>query len=327
VVTGKESLPFAAAIMPGIARQKNLCSRPACRLVWPPINFLPPISIACPLPPVPLAYWVHNFSPFLIRFNENFGIRYYGLAYLAGFVAAGWMLRKYHRAGRSTLDLNGIVDLMTALIVGVIVGGRLGYFLLYQFDLFRHDPLVLFRVWEGGMASHGGFLGVLLALWWFSRKRGTGMLPLADLVVTTAPIGLFFGRVANFINGELWGKSATVPWAMIFPLSERPDTPAHLMLPRHPSQLYEALLEGLLLFLFMQWRFWKSDAAKVQPGRLSGEFLIAYALARAIGELFREPDAGLILGLSRGTFYSVFLIVAGVALIAFTPRQKSELKS
>ncbi|HTL66331.1 MAG TPA: prolipoprotein diacylglyceryl transferase [Lacunisphaera sp.] len=269
----------------------------------------------------PLAYWVHDLSPFLIRFNEHLGIRYYGLAYLAGFAAAGWLLRRYHQAGRSDLNTNAIIDLMTALVVGVVLGGRLGYFLLYQFDLFRHDPLVFFRVWEGGMASHGGFLGVLVALWWFSRKHGASLLQVADLVVSAAPLGLFFGRLANFVNGELWGKPATVPWAVIFPLSEPPGTPVRLILPRHPSQLYEAGLEGLLLFLFMQWRFWRSDVARVRPGRLAGEFLVAYAVARAIGELFREPDAALILGLSRGTFYSIFLVVAGSALIVLAPRR------
>ena len=286
---------------------------PAFPVYWPPI--LPNFTA------VPLAFWVHNLSPFLIRFNENLGIRYYGLAYLAGFVAAGWMLDRYHRAGRSPLDTNAIFDLMTALIVGVIAGGRLGYFLLYQPDLFLHDPLVFFRVWEGGMASHGGFLGVLIALWWFTRNREVRLLQVADLIVTVAPLGLFFGRVANFINGELWGKPTRVPWAVIFPLSPKP------LMPRHPSQLYEAALEGLLLFALMQWRFWRSDRATVQPGRLSGEFLVAYAAARAVGECFREPDAGLILGLSRGTFYSVFMVAGGLALIALAPRRGSQGKS
>ena len=270
--------------------------------------------------PTTLAYWEHNLSPFLIRFNENFGLRWYGLSYLAGFVAAGWLLARYHRAGRSPLDANAIFDLMTALIMGVIVGGRLGYFLLYQFDTLVRDPLVLFRVWEGGMASHGGMLGVLVAVWWFTRKREAGLLQVVDLVISTAPLGLFFGRLANFINGELWGKPTRVAWAVIFPASPQP------LMPRHPSQLYEAGLEGLALFIYMQWRFWKSDCCKIQPGRLSGEFLIAYAVARAVGELFREPDAGLILGQSRGTFYSIFFVVIGAALIAFAPRKASERK-
>lgn len=265
-----------------------------------------------------LAYWIHDLNPFLLRFNENLGIRWYGLAYLAGFLAAGLMLRHYHRAGRSPLDSNGIFDLMTYLIAGVIVGGRLGFFLLYQPNVFVEDPLMLVRVWEGGMASHGGFVGVVVALWWFTRRRQSGLLQTADLIVTVAPLGLFFGRVANFINGELWGKVAVVPWAVIFK-----HTGGGVM-PRHPSQLYEAGLEGLLLFAFMQWRFWRGGAARTQPGRISGEFLIAYAVLRAVGELFREPDAGLILGLSRGTFYSIFLIVAGAALIAFAPRMRSK---
>lgn len=272
---------------------------------------------------LPLAYWVHHLSPFLIRFGENFGIRYYGLAYLAGFVTAGWLLVRYHRAGRTPLHPNAAMDLMLALIVGVIVGGRLGYFLLYQPQWLLRDPLALVRVWEGGMASHGGFLGVLVALAWFARKQAVSFLHLGDLVVTTAPAGLFFGRIANFINGELWGKTTDVAWAMIFPLSERPGTPVHLIQPRHPSQLYEAALEGALLFAYMQWRFWRSDTARRQPGRLSGEFLMAYAVARAIGELFREPDAGLILGLSRGTFYSIFLIGAGLGLILRSSRKSA----
>lgn len=268
-----------------------------------------------------LAYWIHDLDPFLLRFSENLGIRWYGLAYLAGFVAAGLMLRHYHRAGRSPLDGNNVLDLMTALIAGVILGGRIGYFLLYQPAIFVHDPLMLVRVWEGGMASHGGFAGVVVALWWFTRKRETGLLQIADLIVTVAPVGLFFGRVANFINGELWGKVSGVPWAVIFK-NTGGDT-----LPRHPSQLYEAGLEGLLLFAYMQWRFWRGTSVRRQPGRLAGEFLIAYALLRAAGELFREPDAGLILGLSRGTFYSVFLIAAGVALIVFAARRSSKAEA
>ena len=223
------------------------------------------------------------------------------------------------RAGRSALDLNGIFDLMTWLIAGVIIGGRLGYFLLYQFDTLRHDPLVLFRVWEGGMASHGGMTGVAVALWLFARQRRTGFLQVSDLIVTVAPVGLFFGRVANFINGELWGRVATVPWAIIFEKTGGGTSP------RHPSQLYEALLEGLLLFTFMQWRFWRGSA-QARPGRLTGEFLLAYALVRAVGELFREPDAALLLGLSRGTFYSIFLLLGGIVLIALSTRRTSERK-
>jgi len=267
----------------------------------------------------PLAYWVHTPHPFLVQFTESFGIRYYGLAYLLGFVAAGWLLHRYYRSGRSKLDSSSIFDLMTYLIGGVVIGGRLGYFLLYQSETFLRDPLSIFRVWEGGMASHGGMIGVIVAMALFVRKRDVTFFEIADLVVTVAPIGLFFGRIANFINGELWGKPAAVPWAMIFEKTGGGE------LPRHPSQLYEALLEGLFLFAFLQWRFWKSDCAKQQPGRIAGEFLLAYALARVICEIFREPDTGVspILGLSRGTFYSLFMVAGGVVLIARALHQKT----
>lgn len=262
-----------------------------------------------------LAYWVHRLDPFLIRFSENFGIRYYGLAYVLGFAAAVWLLHRYHRAGRSPFGGNTIGDLITYIVFGVMLGGRLGYFILYQWDLIPRDPLALLRVWEGGMSSHGGFVGVLGALLLFARKYHVPFFHVSDLVVTTAPAGLFFGRIANFINGELYGTTTSVPWAVIFPHSAGPTTPLHLVVPRHPSQLYEAALEGLVLFGLLQWRFWRSPVTRTHPGRLSGEFLVAYAVVRMVGELFREPDAGLILGVSRGTFYSVFLIGAGLVLI------------
>lgn len=270
----------------------------------------------------PLAYWVHNLSPFLIRFGENFGIRYYGLAYLLGFVACGWLLLRYHRAGRTPLNTDDATDLVLAVVLGTILGGRLGYFILYQPHIFSRDPLALLRVWEGGMASHGAFLGIAIALAVYARRKKVAFLHLGDVIVSTAPIGLLLGRIANFINGELWGKITDVPWAVIFPLSARPGTPTLLIEPRHPSQLYEAACEGLLLLAFVQWRFWKTDIVARQPGRLAGEFLVSYALVRVFCELFREPDIGVspILGLSRGTFYSVFLIVAGLALIALTAR-------
>lgn len=263
---------------------------------------------------IPLAYWTHNLSPFLIRFTDDIGIRYYGLSYLLGFVTAALLLNRYWRAGRSQLPREKISDFMIALVLGVMIGGRLGSFLLYHPEQLIEEPLSFFRVWEGGMASHGGMVGVAIAVAWFARVQKISFLHLSDLVTSAAPLGLFFGRIANFINGELWGKPSTVAWAMIFPASPRP------LVPRHPSQLYEALLEGVVLFSYMQLRFWRSDCVKTSPGRISGEFLIAYALLRAIGETFREPDAALILGLSRGTFYSIFLIAGGCALIAISGR-------
>ena len=260
------------------------------------------------------AYWTHNWDPFLIHFKGDFGIRYYGVSYLLGFVTGAWLLARYWRAGRSQLPAAKISDLMIALILGVMIGGRLGSFLLYYPEQLMRDPLSFFRVWEGGMASHGGMVGVAVALLWFSRSQRLPFLHLGDLIASIAPAGLLFGRIANFINGELWGKPSNVAWAVIFPKSPEP------LVPRHPSQLYEAALEGLLLLVVMQWRFWRTDVVQKSPGRLTGEFFILYAIARAIGEVFREPDASLILGLSRGTFYSLFLIVAGVVLIARSPK-------
>jgi phosphatidylglycerol---prolipoprotein diacylglyceryl transferase len=171
------------------------------------------------------------------------------------------------------------------------------------------------------MASHGGFVGVAVAMAWFAHKHKLSFLHLSDLIVSVAPLGLLLGRIANFINGELWGKISNVPWAVIFPESAPAGTPVSLIAPRHPSQLYEAALEGALLLALMQWRFWKSDVVARQPGRLAGEFLIAYAVVRMIGELFREPDFGIapIFGLSRGTFYSFFLILVGLVLILRKP--------
>jgi len=262
----------------------------------------------------PLAYWVHDLSPFLIQFNESFGVRYYGLAYLLGFLGGAWLLGRFAAAGRSQLPRERITDFMVALVFGVMIGGRLGWFLLYHPAMLVSDPLSLSRVWEGGMASHGGFIGVAIALWWFSRSNKIPFLHLGDLIVACAPLGILLGRLANFINGELWGKPTTVAWAVIFSNTGGDDVP------RHPSQLYQAALEGALLLALMQWRFWRSDIVKTSPGRLSGEFMIAYAILRAIGEIFREPDASLLFGLSRGTFYSIFLVAAGITLIALSRR-------
>lgn len=266
------------------------------------------------------AFWVHTPHPFLIQFTENIGIRYYGLAYLLGFVVAAWLFRRYHRAGRTPLDPNTSADLMIALVLGVIVGGRLGFFLLYQPEVLFSNPLAFFQVWAGGMASHGGFAGVCVAMAWFAHRRKLNFLHLSDLVVSVAPVGLLLGRLANFINGELWGKISVVKWAVIF------EKTGGGIMPRHPSQLYEAALEGALLLAYLQWRFWRTDVASRQPGRIAGEFLVGYALARIVCEIFREPDLlsngqpNLILGLSRGTFYSIFMIVAGVFLILRRPK-------
>lgn len=259
--------------------------------------------------------WVHDLDPFLVRFTENFGVRYYGLAYVLGFVAAAWLWRSYARSGRTTLPASMAGDLLLWLVAGVFLGGRLGYFLLYRPADGWRDPGSLLRVWEGGMASHGGFVGVAAALFWFARRHRQPFWHLSDLVASAAPVGLMFGRIANFINGELWGRVASVPWAVVFPQSAPPGTPLALIEPRHPSQLYAAGLEGLVLLGWMQVRLWRSRVLADSPGRLTGEFLVGYAILRAVTEIFREPDASLILGLSRGTFYSLFVAVVGIIIL------------
>lgn len=266
-------------------------------------------------------FWLHDLSPFLIRFGETFGIRYYGLAYVLGFVAGYLLLVHYHRKGRSPLNPDQLSNAFLAIIIGVMVGGRLGHFLFYDFEALRENPLNLFRVWQGGMASHGGFLGVAGAILWVAKREKIQVLRFSDLLTTVAPPGIFFGRIANFINGELWGKVSTVPWAIRFPKSA-PALPADQIPPRHPSQLYEAALEGLVLFLYMQIRFWISRAP-LRPGQLTGEFLLGYAIARIVSEVFREPDASLILGMSRGSFYSLFLAAAGAGFIIYALLQKA----
>jgi len=259
-------------------------------------------------------YWVNRLDPVMIHIHGDFGIRYYGVAYLLAFVIGALLLRWYYCAGKSPLAPHQLGTVMTALILGVLLGGRLGYMILYAWPEFIREPWMAFRIWDGGMSSHGGFIGVALALVWLAFKLDVHFLRLGDVLCAIAPIGLFLGRIANFVNGELWGKVATVPWAVVFPKSVSPGTPLNLIAPRHPSQIYEALLEGALLLAYTQWRVWSTDALKT-PGRLSGEFLALYAIVRIAGEQFREPDAGLIFGMSRGIFFSLFLLAAGMVVI------------
>jgi len=262
-----------------------------------------------------LAYWTHDLSPFLIRFPESFpieGIRFYGLAYLIGFAAGIGLLIWYGKKDRSPLRKGEEMDLLTYLLIGVVAGGRVGYVILYDWQEFIRDPLILFAVWKGGMASHGGMIGVGVAVWLFSRRRQIRFLAITDLCVTVAPIGLFFGRLANFVNGELWGRPSQLPWAVLFPDSP-PDPITGLPEPRHPSQLYQALGEGLILFAWLQWRFWRNP--NLSTGRLSGEFLVGYAVIRFLTEFVREPDATTILSLTRGQFYSLPLLALGIYFI------------
>ena len=254
-------------------------------------------------------YWIHDWDPFLIQFSENWGIRWYGLAYVIGFLSASWLLALYFKRGRSPLDPERRFNALIILILATLAGGRLGYMLLYDMNALILAPWKIFKIWEGGMASHGGIAGLALANFYLAHKNGLSQGKLADIVVTLGPPGILLGRVANFINAELWGKISTVPWAVVFPRA------APSGVPRHPSQLYEAALEGLFLMIYLQLRFWRSSVTRRYPGHLTGEFCLLYALLRIFGELFREPDAGLILGMNRGIFYSIFMGIAGLYVI------------
>ena len=262
-----------------------------------------------------MAYYVHNLSPFLFEITDNWGIRWYGLAYFLGFLIATYYLRSYQKRGVCHLTYELQSTLMLLIIFGVVGGGRLGYCFFYDWDYFKNNPLIFFNFFNGGMSSHGGFLGVTFVLYYFAKSKKTSLLSLSDITITLVPPGLFLGRVANFINGELWGKPSNIPWAVIFPNSHKTSAIAEII-PRHPSQLYQAFTEGLLLWLFTQWRFKKFTVLKKIPsGHISGEFLILYALFRIFCEQFREPDAALIIGLSRGSFFSFFLLFFGFLLI------------
>ena len=237
-----------------------------------------------------LAYFTHHFSPFLWQWSEHWGIRYYSLAYILAFVAFYVGHLYFYKKGWSTLNSEQVLDLLSWMVLGTLVGGRLGYCLFYDGLHTLRDPLSVVAFWrEGGirgMASHGGFAGVILAAWWYARKHGLEFWRLTDNLATVAPVGFFLGRVANFINGELWGRPGEVPWAVIFP-----DAPLvnGVPVPRHPSQLYEAGLEGLLLFVLV----WVIRLRRPANGVASLIFLAGYAIARIVGECFREPDANI----------------------------------
>ncbi len=246
-----------------------------------------------------------------------FAIRWYALAYIAGLILGWrWCLAIAKRPPLSAKILD-IDDFLTWATVGVVLGGRLGYVLFYLPHHYAANPLEIFQVWHGGMSFHGGALGVLVAILLFTRRRGLNPLAFGDIIVCAVPIGLFFGRIANFINSELWGRVTDVPWGVIFP-NGGPE-------PRHPSQLYEACLEGLVLFVIVNW-LERSTTIREKPGALSGVLLIGYGIARIIAEFFRVPDE--FLGylafdiVTMGQILSLPLIIAGLALL-FRPAHRT----
>ncbi len=295
------------------------------------------------------AFYVHHLSPFLIQFNDQVGIRWYGLAYIAGFIGAFYLMKWLARNGYGSLRENQVADFVFyAALFGVLIGGRLGYVLFYRPSILTEDPLGIFRVWDGGMASHGGILGLIIFSGIYAHRHRISWTGIGDNLVAVAPIGLFFGRVANFINGELYGRPTSVPWAIQFPaelldhpseaslvieqttkidpnlstvpeiiVAARHSPPvreilASVLTPRHPSQLYEALLEGVVLFtllILIRLKFKKPD------GVTTGCFFLLYPLMRIVGEFFREPDAPLTGPFTRGQFLSLFMFVIGILFL------------
>jgi phosphatidylglycerol:prolipoprotein diacylglycerol transferase len=295
-----------------------------------------------------IAYYVHDLNPLVFRLWDNVGPRWYGLSYVLAFICGYALFRLLAKRGYADLKLDNVADFITgAALFGVLLGGRLGYVFFYKPEMLR-EPMSILRVWEGGMSSHGGMIGLLAFTLYYARRHKISWLNLSDNLGVSAPLGLFFGRCANFINGELYGRATNVGWAMQFPkeLLDHPDESGRAisacaqidpsltspeaiisavhrqpqvkeilrgtLTPRHPSQLYEAFLEGIVLFAVL----WFVRTRLRQPnGVLAGLFFICYAILRVIVENFREPDAALIAGFTRGQFFSFFLIGIGVAYI------------
>ena len=305
-------------------------------------------------PPMPsdLAFYLHDLSPYMLQLGGGFALHWYGLAYVLGFYLTYLVMLFMARRGLSELKENQVADFITLVaLFGVVLGGRIGYMLLYDWDHFVQEPWMIFMIHKGGMASHGGIAGVALFCLWYARRHKISWTGIGDTLVCGAPLGVFCGRIANFINGELFGRVTSVPWAVKFPTEllhedfvrqggTTPSLPLSLqhspeiiswfeqngggraeldsiLHPRHPSQLYEALGEGLLLSAILLWV--RIRYPRLPHGVLTGLFFLLYAVARISLECVRQPDSGAesILGMTRGQFFSLFMILTGIAFIAF----------
>tara|TARA_R110002126_G_scaffold10245_72_gene46745 strand:- start:1607 stop:2440 length:834 start_codon:yes stop_codon:yes gene_type:complete len=259
-----------------------------------------------------------DIDPVLVSIGPLFGygplnIHWYGVMYAVAFGLAYWLASRQAAKAGSGWSKEQVSDLLFFGMLGVIIGGRVGYVLFYNFEHFLADPVYLFKTWQGGMSFHGGLLGVLLAMLWFAKRNGKSFLALGDFVAPLIPLGLAAGRLGNFINAELWGRTTDVPWAVLFPNAGP--------LPRHPSQLYHVALEGILLFVII------IAVRRLKPatGTLGGVFLLGYGVFRFIVEFFREPDAHLRqlaeAGLTMGQWLCLPMIIAGISLIVFVNKK------
>ena len=259
-----------------------------------------------------------KFNPIVVKLGP-FAIRWYALAYICG-ILLGWLYARRIIAnetrwgGPPPFTITDYDDFVLWVTLGIILGGRIGYVLFYNFDFYLDHPLDALKVWNGGMSFHGGFLGCVVAVTAFAWARGISLPSLGDITCAVGPIGLFLGRLANFVNGELWGRPTDVPWAMIFPDDK-------LQLPRHPSQLYEATLEGIVLLVILNLMIRRG--ALRRPGLIIGAFAIGYAILRSFCELFREPDVQLGFlwrGTTMGMLLSIPLFLAGVGFVVYALR-------
>jgi phosphatidylglycerol:prolipoprotein diacylglycerol transferase len=242
-------------------------------------------------------------------------IRWYALAYIAGLVLGWRYALVLARTAPTAIAGKLIDDYLTWAVLAIILGGRLGYALFYQPGVYLEDPVRFLKIWEGGMAFHGGFLGIVVLTLVFCRQHKINLLAFGDIIAMVAPIGLCLGRIANFINGELWGRVTDVSWGMVFPTGGP--------LPRHPSQLYQAALEGVALFAVL-WALNRAGVRRSAPGAMIGAFLIGYGIARLVGEVFRQPDPQLgflLFGATMGQLLSLPMVLAGVGFVWFARRR------
>lgn len=259
-----------------------------------------------------------------------FDLRWYSLAYLAGIFIGYWYLLKLLKEPGAPLSRRHADDLVFYAALGIILGGRIGYVLFYNLGEYLRHPIEILKLWDGGMSFHGGVIGTSLGIIYFARKEKLSWLRIHDYVACCAPIGLFFGRLANFVNQELWGAPTTVPWAIRF-VEVNQFGQRYLGPPRHPSQLYEAFLEGIVLFCILAWMFWKTQA-RFEPGKLVGIFLFFYGIFRFGIEFIREPDSQLVrfaqaTGLHMGQWLSLPMIIGGLCLMWTAKRRRVRVES